>query len=147
MEYVNLNFSRNDMSNIIFKINEKIEIKTIKDLFFMSDYLPISNMNDDLRLQKMFDNANLVVSAWSENKLVGIARSLCDFSYCCYLSDIFVNKEFRHLNIGKRLIEITREHAGKECKIILHSSEDALNFYDKIGMKRISEAFIIQRDY
>ncbi|WP_185133767.1 hypothetical protein [Chryseobacterium indologenes] len=53
------------MSNIIFKINEKIEIKTIKDLFFMSDYLPISNMNDDLRLQKMFDNANLVVSAWS----------------------------------------------------------------------------------
>ncbi|AZB16979.1 GNAT family N-acetyltransferase [Chryseobacterium indologenes] len=147
MEYVNLKVSKNDMSNIIFKINEKIEIKTIKDLFFMSDYLPISNMNDDLRLQKMFDNANLVVSAWSENKLVGIARSLCDFSYCCYLSDICVNKEFRHLNIGKRLIEITREHAGKECKIILHSSEDALNFYDKIGMKRISEAFIIQRDY
>ncbi|MBU3049925.1 hypothetical protein KNV96_17420, partial [Chryseobacterium indologenes] len=65
------------MINIIFKINEKIEIKTIKDLFFMSYYLPISNMNDDLRLQKMFDNANLVVSAWSENKLVGIARSLC----------------------------------------------------------------------
>ncbi|TZF98711.1 GNAT family N-acetyltransferase (plasmid) [Chryseobacterium panacisoli] len=135
------------MSNIIFKINEKIEIKTIKDLFFMSNYLPISNMNDDFRLQKMFDNANLVVSAWSEDKLVGIARSLCDFSYCCYLSDICVNKEFRHLNIGKRLIEITKEHAGKECKIILHSSEDASNFYYKIGMKRISEAFIIQREY
>lgn len=67
--------SRNVMSNIIFKINEKIEIKTIKDLLFMSDYLPIIDMNDDFRLQKMFNNANLVVSAWSENKLVGIARS------------------------------------------------------------------------
>jgi len=134
------------MQNITFKINEKIEIKTIKDLLFNADYLPIFDMNDDHRLQKMFAHANLIVSAWSHDRLIGIARSLCDFTYCCYLSDICVDKEFRNLNIGKKLIEITKEKAGKECKLILHSSQEALNFYNKIGMKRISEAFIIQRE-
>lgn len=132
---------------IVYKTNQEIEFKKIKDLLFNSNYLPIEDMNDDIRLKKMFKNANLVISAWSEDKLVGISRSLSDFSYCCYLSDICVHREYRQLNIGKSLIEITKEKAGKECKLILHSSPDALGFYEKIGMNRISDAFVIKRDY
>ncbi|REC42874.1 GNAT family N-acetyltransferase [Chryseobacterium pennipullorum] len=135
------------MKNISYKINKRIEIDVIAELLFNSDYLPFENMADRNRLQKMFEDADLIVSAWEDDTLVGIARSLCDFSYCCYLSDICVHKNYRNQNIGKKLIEITKETAGKECKLILHSNGDAITFYQKIGMKRISEAFIIQREY
>ncbi|MGJ1204417.1 GNAT family N-acetyltransferase [Sphingobacterium lactis] len=135
------------MKDIIYKLNIEIEIEKIIALLFNSDYLPIENMNDKIRLQKMFTNANLIVSAWDSTKLVGIARSLCDFSYCCYLSDLCVDLQYRNLNIGKKLIELTKESAGDECKLILHSNANSFKFYEKIGMKNISEAFIIQRNY
>ncbi|WP_426478536.1 GNAT family N-acetyltransferase [Chryseobacterium sp. CBSDS_008] len=135
------------MKDIIYKINTGIEMDTIIKLLYDSDYLPLIDMTDRKRLHKMFENADIIVSAWDENKLVGIARSLCDFSYCCYLSDICVHKSYRNHAIGKKLIEITKETAGKECKLILHSNSDAAGFYQKIGMQNIAEAFILQREY
>lgn len=130
------------MKNITYRINEEIEIDQIINLLYHADYLPIDTMKNKIRLQKMFNNANLITSAWKGAKLVGITRSLCDFSYCCYLSDICVDVQYRNLNIGKKLIELTKKKAGPECKLILHSNISALKFYDKIGIKRISEAFI-----
>ena len=47
------------------------------------------------RISRMYANSNLVVTAWDKDKLVGISRSLTDFCYCCYLSDLAVREEFR----------------------------------------------------
>ena len=134
------------MKKIEYKINDLIAIEEIIDLLYQSNYLPIDNMSDKSRISKMFSAANLIVSAWYNDKLIGIARSLCDFSYCCYLSDICVHSEYRNLHVGYDLIMLTKEQAGKECKLILHSSASAIGFYEKIGMKRINDAFIIQRE-
>ncbi len=133
--------------DITYKTNKKLKIDDIVELFYNSGYLPLKDMSNLKRIEKMFDNANLVVSAWHGKTLIGISRSLCDFSYACYLSDICVHKQYRKFNIGRKLIEITKEEAGNECKLILHSNAEAIDFYEKIGMNRISNAFIIQRDY
>ena len=57
--------------------------------------------NDLSRIKTMFDNANLIMSAWDGNKLVGLCRSLTDFSYYCYLSDLAVDIEYQNQGIGK----------------------------------------------
>ncbi|WP_417236934.1 GNAT family N-acetyltransferase [Bizionia paragorgiae] len=132
---------------IIYKTNQKLNIDDIVELFYNSGYLPLKDMSNVERIERMFNNTTLVVSAWHGETLIGISRSLCDFSYACYLSDICVHKEYRKFNIGRKLIEITKEKAGNECKLILHSNTEAIDFYKKIGMKRISDTFIIQRDY
>lgn len=41
-------------------------------------------ISEKKRIEQMYANSNLIVSAWDENKLVGISRSLTDFCYCCY---------------------------------------------------------------
>lgn len=46
--------------------------------------------NDLSRIKTMFENANLIMSAWDGDQLVGLCRALTDFSYCCYLSDLAV---------------------------------------------------------
>ena len=135
------------MIQITYRINELLETEQIIETFYNSGYLPISDMTNISRIEKMFKNANLVISAWHDDKLVGIARSLCDFAYACYLSDICVHKDYRGLGIGKELINITKKQAGEECKLILHSSAEAKVFYEKIGLKNIADAFIISRDY
>lgn len=133
--------------DITYKTNEKLQTDDLVELFNNSEYFPLKDMSNLERIERMFNNANLVVSAWDGKTLIGISRSLCDFSYACYLSDICVHKQYRNFNIGRKLIEITKEKAGNECKLILHSNAEALNFYEKIGMTKISDAYIIQRDY
>ena len=60
----------------------------------------------------MLAHANLIVTARQDGRLVGFARSLTDFCWCCYLSDLAVDKACQGQGIGKRLIEETRKAAG-----------------------------------
>lgn len=133
--------------NITYTINQPPVAEEVIALFNEADYFPIKDKTDTVRIQKMISNASLVVAAWDTDKLVGIARSLCDYSYCCYLSDICVRNDYKGLGIGQSLIQLTKKTAGPQCKLILHSNPAAIPFYTRIGMQQIDAAFIIQRDY
>ena len=67
----------------------------------------------------MLQHANLLCTAWDEEELVGIARSITDFEYCCYLSDLAVDKEYQKKGIGKKLVELTRSKLGRSAKLVL----------------------------
>jgi len=100
---------------------------------------------DLARIERMFANANLVISAWHEGKLVGVCRALTDFSYCCYLSDLAVNKAYQKHGIGRELITRVQESIGDEVALILLSSPEAMEFYPKIGFEKVENGFIIKR--
>ena len=91
----------------------------------------------------MCRNANLVVSARLNGELVGLARSLSDFAYCTYLSDLAVAELVQKQGIGKELIRRTRE-AAPEATLILLSAPAAVQYYPKIGMQRHEAAFILK---
>lgn len=132
---------------IIYKTQVIPKTEAIIDLYNFSGYFPIDDKDDIERIQKMHNNANILVTAWSNNKLIGMARSISDFCYCCYLSDLCVRNEYKRKGIGKELIKLTKREAGNECKLILQSSPNAMDFYKNIGMENIDSAFIIQRSY
>jgi N-acetylglutamate synthase-like GNAT family acetyltransferase len=135
---------RNNLE-IIYKIDYKPEIELIIDLFKNSGInRPI---DDKERIKKMFDNANLIISAWDKNLLIGIARSLTDFCYCCYLSDLAIRYEYQRKGIGKKLIDLTKEKIGNQTALILLSAPNAMDYYPKIGFKKAENAFIIPRLY
>lgn len=133
--------------NYQFKIDTIPTLNELMDLFSCSDYFPIENKNDSERILKMFRNADIIATAWDEDKLIGLARSISDFCYCCYLSDLCVRNEYKRKGIGKELVNLTKQTAGQKCKLILQASPNAMAFYLKIGMEQINSAFILQRDY
>ncbi len=99
------------------------------------------------RLQRMLDGANLTITARTpgSHALIGIARSLTDWSYACYLSDLAVDRAFQGHGIGTKLIALTREFAGEECICLLLAAPDAVPFYKKIGMPASERAFLYPR--
>lgn len=103
-------------------------------------------IDDAERIAKMYRNSNLVVSAWINSELVGIARSLTDFCYSCYLSDLAVRKEYQHQGIGKKLIELTQEKISPESMLLLLSAPAAMGYYPKIGLQKVENGFIIKRE-
>ena len=72
-------------------------------------------------------------------------RALTDFSYCCYLSDLAVNKSHQGQGIGQQLIVQVKQEIGDQVALILLSASSAMSYYPRIGFENIENGFIIKR--
>jgi len=86
-----------------------------------------------------------VVTAWHDETLVGVARALTDFSWCCYLPDLAIDNNYQKRGIGARLIDLVKEQIGKECMLVLLSVPGAMDYYPRIGFTKQEGCFIINR--
>ena len=103
-------------------------------------------VEDRGRVERMLAHANLILTARQDGKLVGFARSLTDFCFCCYLSDLAVDKACQGQGIGKRLIEETRSAAGGPMSTtLLLSAPTAMSFYQGIKMPHADNCFVYRR--
>ncbi|MBI2731156.1 MAG: GNAT family N-acetyltransferase [Sphingobacteriales bacterium] len=100
---------------------------------------------DKQRMQKIFDSSNFIISAWDNEKLVGICRSLTDWGWCTYLADLAVHADYQKHKIGKNLIDLTREKVEEETMILLLSVPTAFEYYPKVGFDKENRAFSIPR--
>ncbi|MDT3695573.1 MAG: GNAT family N-acetyltransferase [Ignavibacterium sp.] len=99
-------------------------------------------VDDEQRITTMCNNANLIVTARLNGLLIGVARSITDFVYCTYLSDLAVNVEYQKMGIGKKLVEETKK-ATPKAKLILLSAPSVIDYYSKIGMKKHNYCYFI----
>ncbi len=93
----------------------------------------------------MLANANRIITAREDGKIVGVARSVTDFAFCTYLSDLAVDQTYQKSGIGKELIRLTHR-AAPQAKLILLSAPAAVNYYPRIGMKRHEHCFFIDSE-
>ncbi|MDQ8735325.1 GNAT family N-acetyltransferase [Paenibacillus sp. LHD-38] len=129
---------------INYHTDKKIDAADLSQLFASSG---IKRPYQDLeRLQKMIDNADMSISAWDGERLIGIARAITDFVYCCYLSDLAVNHDYQRLGIGKKLVELLRETLGPEVSLVLLSAPTAVDYYPRIGFTNSDKCYLIPRE-
>ena len=95
--------------------------------------------------ENMYKYANLIISAWDGDKLVGIARSLTDFSYVAYLSDLAVDVQYQKQGIGKQLIEKTKSDLEPECMLVLLAAPKAREYYGPLGFEQHPSAWILKK--
>ncbi|WP_207420651.1 GNAT family N-acetyltransferase [Desertivirga brevis] len=128
---------------IIYRSDISPDIDSVIDVYNSSG---ISRPTwDRERIEKMYVNSNLVLTAWDDGKLVGVARSLTDYCYCCYLSDLAIRKEYQKSGLGRKLIELTKEEIGEETALILLSAPGAMEYYPKVRFEKIENGFLIRR--
>jgi GNAT superfamily N-acetyltransferase len=100
-------------------------------------------VDDPTCIKAMLSHANLLCTAWDGEKLVGVARSVTDFEYCCYLSDLAVDEAYQKQGIGRELIRLTQSKLGSKAKIILLAAPKADGYYPRIGFESHPSAWII----
>jgi GNAT superfamily N-acetyltransferase len=127
-------------------VNRPLTSEDFRDVLQRSTLAERRPVDEPARIQTMLDNANLLITAWDGNKLVGVSRALTDFAFCCYLSDLAVDTAYQKQGIGKRLVELTRENAGVETTLILLAAPAAREYYPKIGMETHPYCFVIPRE-
>lgn len=129
--------------NIQFKVNAKVSAAAVIEVFKSAGLnRPV---NDTARVQAMLDNSNLIITAWDGHHLIGIARSVTDYNYCCYLSDLAVRKENQQSEIGKTLVELTQNAVGENTMLLMLSTGPIQEYFPKDGLEKIEHGFIIKQ--
>jgi ribosomal protein S18 acetylase RimI-like enzyme len=93
----------------------------------------------------MLQHANLMVSARDQGRMVGFARALTDFCYCCYLSDLAVDRDYQQRGIGRELLYTMQHKLGDEVMVCLLSAPEAMPFYPNAGFQQAGQAWWIPR--
>ena len=128
---------------IAYKVGNDLDIDAVIELYRASTLGERRPVDDRERMRKMLQHANLVVTAWEGNLLVGISRALTDFSYITYLSDLAVRQSHQRHGIGKELIRRTQREAGRQVKLLLLAAPAAEPYYPHIGFTHHPQAWML----
>ncbi|AYY12639.1 GNAT family N-acetyltransferase [Actinobacteria bacterium YIM 96077] len=121
-----------------------LDVKEVVEVYRSSGLGERRPAADFDRMGAMVRNANLVITCRIDGELVGIARSISDFAYVTYLSDIAVSRAHQRSGIGRALIDATRKEAP-QAKIVLLSAPDAADYYPHLGFTRHDSAWVLSQ--
>ena len=122
--------------------DRKITSEQFVDVLKRSTLAERRPIHDPERISDMLSHANLICTAWDGSVLVGVSRSVTDFSFCCYLSDLAVDIAYQKKGVGKELVRVTQTRLHPQCKIILLAAPKAENYYSRIGFSHFHSAWV-----
>lgn len=131
---------------IRYRTGNDLDLDAAIDLYRASTLGERRPVDDRDRMAAMIRNANLIVTAWDDELLVGISRALSDFSFVTYLSDLAVRASHQKQGIGKELIRRTQALAGNQAKLLLLAAPAAEQYYPRIGFTRHPQAWMLGPD-
>jgi GNAT superfamily N-acetyltransferase len=129
--------------NISYDTTRAITAAQFIDVLRRSTLAERRPVDDPKCIEAMLQHANLLCTAWHNQTLVGVARSVTDFEYCCYLSDLAVDAAYQNQGIGRELIALTRSKLGAKARIILLAAPKAAEYYPRIGFTAHTSAWML----
>ena len=129
---------------IEYRVGNELDLDEVIELYRASTLGERRPVDERERMGEMVRNANLVITAWDGELLVGIARSVTDFAYCTYLSDLAVRLSHQKQGIGKELVRLTKVESGAKTSVILLSAPKAVDYYPHIGFTQHPSAWILR---
>lgn len=133
------------MKSVSYRVGNKLDLDAVIELYNKSTLGERRPVHSRRIMGDMIRHADLVVTAWDGDKLVGIARTLTDFSYVAYLADLAVHADYQRSGIGRALLEHTRKNLEDTCFITLLAAPKADAYYEKIGFERNPRAWVSRK--
>jgi predicted N-acetyltransferase YhbS len=128
---------------IDYRIGNQLDLDQVIELYRASTLGERRPVDERDRMGAMLANANLVVTAWDGGLLVGISRSVTDFAFATYLSDLAVRLSHQRHGIGKELMRITQRESGPKTTVILLAAPKAVEYYPHVGFTQHNSAWVL----
>jgi GNAT superfamily N-acetyltransferase len=130
---------------IVYRTDYRPGLEEARDLYRASTLGERRPIDDDARFAQMLFAANLTVTAWEGDLLVGISRCVTDFAWTTYLADLAVRVSHQHGGIGKELIRRTQA-AAPQAKLLLLAAPAAEKYYPHIGFTNFPQAWMLREN-
>jgi len=130
------------MPSISYQVNSSLKLDEVIALYRASTLGERRPIDRREIMQAMMEQADLVVTAWQGEQLIGIARTLTDYAYVAYLADLAVHQHYQHRGIGRELIRRTEAELEPTCFITLLAAPKAQEYYGKVGFEPHPRAWV-----
>ena len=99
------------------------------------------------RIARLVNSVPISLTARDGNRLVGVLFGITDFAYWLFITDLGVDRDYVHRGIGRRLMDAALDMAGGAGDIIMYTcaNENAVGFYEKLGMRPASDVMVYNR--
>jgi predicted N-acetyltransferase YhbS len=131
-------------AGIEYRFGNDLDLDAVIELYRASTLGERRPIDDRDRMQAMLHHADIVVTAWDGDTMVGIARSISDFAYSTYLADLAVRVSHQRQGIGRELIRQTRAAGGPKTSLLLLSAPAAVEYYPRIGFVPHQSAWLLR---
>lgn len=131
------------MNEVVYDVEPDLSTDEFVDVLQRSTLAERRPADQPERMRGMLEHAGLILTARIDGRLVGIARALTDFSYCTYLADLAVDREYQRQGIGRELVRRTHEAAGLRTTLILLAAPAAREYYPHIGMRPHDSCWLV----
>lgn len=131
------------MKKIIYRVEPNLLPQKFKELLIRSTLSERRPIDEPDRIEKMCKNANLIITARVDGKLIGVSRALTDYAFCIYLSDLAADYDYQRRGIGKQLVIETKKQSP-QATLILLAAPEAIDYYSKIGMSQYEFSYILK---
>jgi predicted N-acetyltransferase YhbS len=128
---------------ITYRTGNDLDVDAVIALYNASTLGERRPVGDREKFVQMLRHANLLISAWDGEQLVGLARSFTDYSFVTYLSCLVVRDTHQRHGIGKELMRRTQLAAGDDVRIVLLSAPQAVNYYPHVGFTQHLSAWTL----
>ena len=132
--------------NLEYRTDRALSADELIDVFQRSTLGERRPIGDRACIEGMVKNASLTVTAWDGATLIGVARSVTDFCYACYLSDLAVDVSYQRTGVGRALVSHTLKQLGPRCKIRLIAAPAAMDYYAKLGFTQSTKCWELGHD-
>ncbi len=139
----------NPRPRVLYAREQDLSVEAFAQLLSETTLGPTRPLDDQPRLRQMLAGANLILTARldrPDRRIVGIARGVTDFAWCCYIAELAVSASAQGLGIGKGLLDEARRQLGPTVTLTLVSVPEAVGFYQRAGMEPVPDTFKYQRE-
>lgn len=130
---------------IVYRNDAVLDVDKVINLYCRCSLRSRRPVDNKAAFEKMINNANLIISAWHSERLVGMARCLSDLAVVTYLADLVVDEDYQRQGIGKQLIKEVQRNTDDNCKIVLLAAPTANDYYPKLGFESNPRAWFLNK--
>jgi predicted N-acetyltransferase YhbS len=131
--------------NLTYQLEPDLSSEEFIDVLVRSTLAERRPVQDHDIIRAMLKNADVILTARLNGRLIGVSRAITDFAFCTYLSDLAVDEQQQRQGIGRELIRRTHEAAGLHTALILLAAPKAETYYPHIGMTKHESCWVIPR--
>lgn len=131
--------------NIRYDINPPLRVEeyiAVLESSGLAARRPVAEVD---RMRRMLEHSQVVATARDGERIVGVARAITDYAYCCYLADLAVDEAYQRQGIGVELMAQIQRHLGDEVMMLLLAAPAAKDYYAHVGFDAVPNAWIRNR--